>query len=422
MKILHTSDWHLGRTLYGKKRYEEFSKFLDWLITIIEKEKIDILLVAGDIFDTTAPSNKAQELYYQFLTKAANSCCAQIVITSGNHDSPSFLNAPKELLKFLNVHVVSSVSDNLADEILTLIKYEKKGDNSVINFDKSAIICAVPYLRDRDLKTTEAGETIADKNRKLALGIKEHYQKVVELAEEARKKLLEGQQDKYLPIIAMGHLFTTGGKKVDGDGVRELYVGSLLGIGADSFPRSIDYLALGHLHVPQMVGDKEQFRYCGSPIAMGYGELAYPKEVLIVEFEKSHREIREILVPSFQELVRIKGDYDEILEKIKELKAKESKAWLEIEYSGKDAISNLRELFEEQILGSGIEIRRIKNQQLINRIISKTSQNETLDDLTDLDVFKRCLDLFEISEAERKELLNSYQEIVKEYHERDRED
>jgi exonuclease SbcD len=112
MKILHTSDWHIGRSLYGRKRYDEFSAFLDWLAEFIQTENIDALLVAGDIFDTSMPSNRAQELYYRFLCKVSASCCRHIVVIAGNHDSPSFLNAPKELLRALNVHVVGSITQN----------------------------------------------------------------------------------------------------------------------------------------------------------------------------------------------------------------------------------------------------------------------------------------------------------------------
>jgi len=98
MKILHTSDWHIGRTLYGRKRYEEFEAFLVWLAGTIIQEQVDVLLVAGDVFDTSAPSNRAQELYYRFLCRIAASSCRHVVVTAGNHDSPSFLNAPRELL------------------------------------------------------------------------------------------------------------------------------------------------------------------------------------------------------------------------------------------------------------------------------------------------------------------------------------
>jgi len=120
MKILHTSDWHLGRSLYGKKRYDEFSAFLDWLAETIEEQGIDALLIAGDVFDTSTPSNRAQALYYRFLCRVATSCCRHVVVIAGNHDSPSFLNAPRELLRALDVHVVGATTENLEDEVIVL--------------------------------------------------------------------------------------------------------------------------------------------------------------------------------------------------------------------------------------------------------------------------------------------------------------
>ncbi|NQS72549.1 MAG: exonuclease subunit SbcD, partial [Desulfobulbaceae bacterium] len=142
MKILHTSDWHIGRALYGRKRYEEFKAFLDWLAETIQQNAINTLLVAGDVFDTSTPSNRAQELYYRFLCRVAASTCRHVVIVAGNHDSPSFLNAPKELLKALDVHVVGSAA-NPEDEVLVLRNEQKAPE---------LIVCAVPYLRDRDIR------------------------------------------------------------------------------------------------------------------------------------------------------------------------------------------------------------------------------------------------------------------------------
>ena len=134
MKILHTSDWHLGRSLYGRKRYDEFTAFLDWVAQTIEAEGIDTLLVAGDVFDTTTPSNRAQELYYRFLCRVSTSCCRHVVVIAGNHDSPSFLSAPKELLRVLNVYVVGSMTEIMDDEVIVLHKDEQP----------EAIVCAVP--------------------------------------------------------------------------------------------------------------------------------------------------------------------------------------------------------------------------------------------------------------------------------------
>lgn len=426
MKILHTSDWHLGRSLYGRKRYEEFSAFLDWLAQTIEDEKVDALLVAGDVFDTSTPSNRAQELYYRFLCRVAASCCRHVVVIAGNHDSPSFLNAPKELLRALNVYVVGSMTDVLEDEVIPILDFgllnaDCEGD--AINLEKSAIICAIPYLRDKDVRTVEPGETIDDKNRKLVEGIKAHYAEVVKIAERKREEIIRQSAIKnpqsQIPIVAMGHLFTAGGKTVDGDGVRELYVGSLAHVGAEVFPAAIDYLALGHLHVPQAVGSAEHIRYCGSPIPMGYGEATQEKKVVLIEFNSTTPNIQELPVPCFQELVRIVGSLDDINAKLEALKKRKSAAWLEIEYTGSDIIGNLREMLDEAMADSAMEIRRIKNRRVMDRVISTVAEDETLDDLDAGDVFTRCLDAFEVPDEDREELTVSYNEIIKSLHEED---
>jgi len=403
MKILHTSDWHLGRSLYGRKRYDEFSEFLDWLGRTIEEESIDALLVAGDVFDTSTPSNRAQELYYQFLCRVATSSCRHIVVIAGNHDSPTFLNAPKELLRVLNVYVVGAMTENPEDEIIVLSDKQNH---------PQAIICAVPYLRDKDIRTVEPGENIEDKNTKLILGLKNHYVDVCAMAEQKKAKFeKKGYPD--VPILAMGHLFTAGGKTVDGDGVRELYVGSLAHVSEDVFPSSIDYLALGHLHVPQRVGNAEHLRYCGSPIPMGYGEATQDKKVIVVEFNKTTPNIQEVQVPCFQSLERVVGSLDDIHTRIEQLKQEQSRAWLEIEFTGNDIIGNLREMLDETLAESAMEIRRIKNKRVIDRVISTIQENETLDDLNLNDVFERCLETFDVPPEDRIELTGSYNEIIK---------
>jgi len=401
MKVIHTSDWHLGRSLYGKKRYEEFSLFLDWLARTIEDEKIDALLVAGDIFDTSTPSNRAQELYYAFLARISNSCCRHIVIIAGNHDSPTFLDAPKTILRALNVSVVGSATEDPADEVIVLHDGDKP----------EAIICAVPYLRDRDLRVMEPGETIDDKNAKLLEGLKNHYGRVCAIAED-KQAAFKKEGFENIPIIAMGHLFTAGGKTVDGDGVRELYVGSLAHVGEEVFPSSIDYLALGHLHVPQIVGKTEHIRYSGSPIPMGFGEVGQDKKIVLLEFKESVPETREISVPLFQELISITGTHDEILKKIEDLKSKESSAWIEVEYTGSEIISNLREMIEECVEDSSLEVRRVKNRRVMDRVLNSIHDDENLRELNREDVFLRLLDSCNVPEYEREDLIFSYKEII----------
>lgn len=405
MRVLHTSDWHIGRTLYGRKRYEEFEAFLTWLAETIQQNAIDALLVAGDVFDTSAPSNRAQELYYRFLCRVAASSCRHVVVVAGNHDSPSFLNAPKELLKALDVHVVGSSTESPEDEVLVL-----RNDQDA----PELIVCAVPYLRDRDIRVAEAGESVEDKERKLIEGIRTHYAAVAALAEQKREEL-----GVDIPIVGTGHLFTAGGQTVDGDGVRELYVGSLAHVTAGIFPACFNYLALGHLHVPQKVNGLETIRYSGSPLPMGFGEAKQQKSVCQVEFHSTAASVQLIDVPIFQKLERVKGDWEGISNRILELSATNSQGWLEVIYDGTEVIGDLRERLEAAISGTQMEILRIKNNRIIDRVLGQIHEEETLDDLNVNDVFERCLAVHDVPEEQRPELLRAYQETVSSLYEDD---
>ena len=409
MKILHTSDWHLGRSLYGKKRYEEFDKFLEWLEKTIKEEGIDVLLIAGDVFDNSTPGNRAQELYYSFLCRISASSCRHIVVIAGNHDSPSFLNAPRELLRSLNVYVTGSAAEKAEDEVFVL-----KDKNKI----PEALVCAVPYLRDRDIRVVEAGETFEDKNIKLVEGIKNHYINVCMEAEKMQSEILKEGFSR-VPLIALGHLFTAGGKTIDGDGVRDLYVGSLAHVSKELFPENIDYLALGHLHVPQKVGGSDHIRYSGSPIPMGYGEASQEKKIIIVDFNETGRSVREKTVPVFQKLERITGSIKKIIERIDILRFEKSSAWLEIEYTGNESSADLRETLEEAVSGTDIEIRRIKNRQVMQNLIKRADEEEELDDLDEKDVFIRCLESNSIPEVERPDLISAYSEILNTVHDQD---
>ena len=405
MKLLHTSDWHLGRALYGRNRYEEFEAFLDWLHETLISQGVDLLLVAGDIFDTTTPSTRAQELYYRFLHRVANSRCRHVVISGGNHDSPSFLNAPKALLRSLNVHVTGSVSGNPEGEVVVLRDLQGNPE---------AVLCTVPYLRDRDIRSVEAGESMDDKTRKLLEGIEAHYREVCRLGEEIRSNL-----SSFVPLVATGHLFAAGGRSIEGDGVREIYVGSLARVTLQTFPDTIDYLALGHLHIPQKVGGMEHIRYSGSPLPIGFGEARQEKKVVVVSWSGEHRTVEEVTVPCFQPLERVSGTLEAILGRISALKAKGSRAWLEIEYSGDEVISGLLALLEESIKGSRLEIRRVKIRRVAAQSHERLSEHESLDELNEVEVFQRCLDARQVPAVERPLLLEAYREVVQSLHEED---
>ncbi len=437
MKILHTSDWHIGRTLYDRKRYDEFEKFFIWLLNTLESENIDVLLIAGDIFDNGTPSNKAQELYYKFLCNVNKTKCQHIVIIGGNHDSASFLNAPQSILKSLDVHVVGAISDKLEDEIIILdilktpnTYLERITNNIPSSKISKLIICAVPYLRDKDIRTVSAGESLEDKAQNLIQGIKKHYSAVAELALKKRDEIYKesmGKKPAYIPIIGTGHLFAAGG--IAGDGVRDLYVGSLAYVNIEAFPKCFDYVALGHLHIAQSLGGTEHIRYSGSPIPMGFGEAKQIKKLITVDFpedrEKNHAHeaqyvipssvkpsINEVSIPNFQMLERISGNLDQITQKIEELKKNHNDAWLEIEYTGSEIIPDLKTKLDEAIIESHLEIRRVKNKRISENIIESRFSQENLKDLNPNEVFDKCLEINKVEEADRILLKASYQEIL----------
>jgi exonuclease SbcD len=415
LRILHTSDWHLGRALYGQKRYEEFDALLDWIINTLQAQHVDVLLIAGDVFDSGTPSNRAMQQYYRFLTRVSGTHCRHVVIIGGNHDSPTFLNAPRELLKVLNVHVVGAKADNVEDDVIVL----RAGDQRA-----EAIICATPYLRDRDIRSTEAGESIEDKAQKLLDGIQAHYAAVTAHA-EALHAALPSEDAAHVPIIAMGHLFTAGGRTTDGDGVRDLYVGSIAHVGANIFPPALDYVALGHLHVPQNVGGRDHIRYSGSPIAMGFGEALQQKSLCLITFDLRKPELTLIDIPVFQRLRQLRGNLQRLQSDLQHLVQDNISTWVEVMYTGDDIVPDLREQLDHAVSTdntnqqSQVTILRIKNQRSSAQLSSGEATQQTLDDLTPQDVFEKCLDANKVASEQRPTLQLAWQEILQQLHEHD---
>lgn len=399
MKILHTADWHIGKKLYGRQRFAEHGAFLDWLLERLVSEGVDGLVVAGDIFDTANPSEQSRTMYSKFLARACK-VCEWIVITGGNHDSPSVLNGSRELLSHLNIHVVGKKCEDLADELVKI-----KDDTGEI----SAYIAAVPYLRDRDLRQSVAGETEQQKEKNLRDGIKAHYDGLAKIITDKRG-------NKQIPAIAVGHLYAAGcNAKTEGDGVRDLYVGGLGHVSAETFSEVYDYVALGHIHVPQIVGKKEHIRYCGSPIPMGYGEAGQQKQVVMINLTTSEPIKLEVLkVPNFQSLKRVKGNLESIAADISKLLAEKSDAWLEVIYTGESFQGNLKTEISSMLEGSAMELLRIENRTIRQRTMKMNSTNtdETLDQLSVTEVFERCLTDYEVSEDERAALKLAYSEIT----------
>lgn len=397
MKILHTSDWHLGHKLYGRQRYHEFSAFLHWLLETINDQRVDALVVAGDIFDSQTPSNRSLSLYYRFLSAVSTSCCHHVIITGGNHDSPTLLNAPRELLSFLNIHIVGSTPDNPEDEVILLQDSDGQPELMVL---------ATPYLRDRDIRSSTMGESLEDKQQKLLQGICDHYARLCTIAEK-RQKNLPGR----IPLLATGHLFCRGGKTRHGDGLRDLYVGSLVHVGLDCFPESIDYLALGHLHTSQRVQKHPHRRYSGAPLPMSFQEAAEQKVVLLVEMEEK-TEVSELPVPCFQVMKSLSGTLEELLLAIQSLATLNQSILLEIDYNGERLVNDLQEQLYSAIQGTELEVLRIRNKRIYDHVLQRSAPIKSLDELTPEQVFLQCLETRHIPDSQRNELLSDFARVL----------
>lgn len=406
MKICHSSDWHLGHTLYGQRRYTEQTAFLDWLKQLLQQEKVELLLVAGDIYDSSAAPLQAQAIYYQFLAEISAMGSCQIIIIGGNHDSPGLLNAPHLLLKALNIHVVGDGSKP-EDELIVI-----PSNNPSV---PEIIVCAVPFLREQEIRKSRPGEGSLEKEAQLQNGILQHYSQILDAAEKLQKKLLGKYRAKSqtvrIPIITMGHLYTKGGQLREGEGVRGLYVGSLARFDAALFENKSDYVALGHLHIPQKVGQNEFIRYSGSPLPMGFNEANQSKQVMLVDFALDNTSLKPIEVPVFQKLKRISGDFVQILNALQELAKGEEELWLELLYTGDELIPRLQELFEKEISGSALKILRLDDQRKMKEFASYGT-GVNLQELDEKAVFQRCLDAYNIPEAQQTQLFTAYEEIL----------
>ncbi len=379
MKILHTSDWHLGQNFMGKSREEEHQAFLSWLSETIIFEKITVLIVAGDIFDTGTPPNYALELYYNFLTKLSLSACENIIITAGNHDSIATLKAPKQLLKALNVHVVSSVDE---DELVPIYEEEQL----------VSVVCAVPFLRDAMVRKAQSSETSTDKENALSEGIKEHYKNIYEEA----KFLCSGEN---IPIIATGHLTTVGSKTSESE--REIYIGGTLDIDSAFLGKYFDYVALGHLHINQKVGCNH-VRYSGSPLPLSFSEAHSVKKVNIIDFYDGILNVVEKEIPLNRPLLVLRGDLENILVSLEKISNKST--WIEVHLKDENpffANQSVRERASELELN----LLAVKIERKEQALQAKELEVISLDELTPLEVFEQRLDQDELESSELKEAL-----------------
>ncbi|MCK1142666.1 exonuclease subunit SbcD [Providencia stuartii] len=386
MRIIHTSDWHLGQYFFTKNRAVEHQHFLTWLIEQVKQYQVNTVIVAGDIFDTGSPPSYARELYNQFVVSLQQTGC-QLVILSGNHDSVSVLNETSSLLAYLNTQVVTSGSH---PQVITLKNAQG---------EPGALLCAIPFLRPRDIQLSVAGQSSEEKQLSLQTAISEYYQNSYQLAVQQRASL-----GLDIPIIATGHLTVVGAEV--SDSVRDIYIGSLDAFPSGAFPPA-DYIALGHIHRPQTIGGQQHIRYSGSPIALSFDEAQQQKSVCMVEFD-GHQisQICQLPIPLFQPLQTLKGSLADIEKQLKTLKHTPDTPpiWLDIEVASQDYLADIQQRIEVLVKDLPVEVvllRRARKQQGQ----SVTIANETLNELTVEEVFLRRLAEEALDDKEKEQRL-----------------
>ncbi|WP_428827867.1 exonuclease subunit SbcD [Azonexus sp. IMCC34842] len=402
MRILHTSDWHLGQHFMGKSRQAEHQALIGWLLEQVEAQAVDAVLVAGDIFDTGTPPSYARELYNQLVGQLYKAG-VPLLILGGNHDSPATLGESRELLAHLGTTVIAATHEDVATQVIVLPQR---------NGEPGCIVCAIPFVRPRDVLQSQAGQSAEDKQLSLQTAIQAHYGAVFAAA-TARQTELAAALGRPLPIIATGHLTTVGASI--SESVREIYVGALEAFPTAAFPPA-DYIALGHIHRPQKVGGLEHIRYCGSPIPLGFDEAKQQKEMLLVDLDADGLKAVTVLpVPRFQGLVAISGNLQTLAGAIGAAATegtREFPAWLEVTVAEDDYLADLPARIEALTEGWPVEVLRIRRQRGNAAARLDAAARETLDELSPHDVFARRLQQEELGEELQQALNERYRAIV----------
>ncbi|WP_439833749.1 exonuclease SbcCD subunit D C-terminal domain-containing protein [Aeromonas enteropelogenes] len=379
MKILHTADWHLGHQLHGHDRRFEHDAFLDWLTDTLKARQIDALLVAGDLFDTANPPASAWQQLYRFLARLrAEMPNLDMVLIGGNHDSPSKLDAPHELLRAFDLHLVGSISRDKDGQLeidrLLVPLHDNEG--------KVAAWCAaVPFLRSSDLRV----EPLAEGQDRLIEGVRQIY---AEVLTEGRKRC---EQDQAL--IAMGHAYLAAGQ------LSELSERRVLGGNQHALPADIftgaDYTALGHLHLAQRLA--EGIHYSGSPLPLSLTETGYRHQVLEVTLEAGQlATVEPIPVPRSVEMIRLPlGSLDEALAAIDALelpdRPQEAQPFLEVRLLLPKPEARIRERILAALAGKPVRLARINTQyQGSGQGLADGRERRRLDELSPTEVFRLC--------------------------------
>ena len=406
MRLFHTSDWHLGQNLHGQERDFEHACFLSWLLSQLADQQPDVLLIAGDIFDTVNPPVKAQERLYDFIVSAHEQQPGlTIVMIAGNHDSGSRIELPAPLMRRLRAHALGRVlwlDDGRLDAERLLIPLPDASG------EIAGWCLALPFLRPAEVTGAHLGDDYLR-------GIGQVHEWRIAAANARRKP---GQA-----LIAISHAHMAGGS-VSQDSERSLIIGNAEALPASLFGPSISYVALGHLHKPQRVNGEERIRYCGSPIPLSFSEIGYQHQILDVQLDgETLVSVEPRLIPRAVNLQRIgPAPLAQVLEQLAELPDidlladPQRQPWLEVRVKLDEPQPDLRQQIETALQGKSVRLVRIAAEYAgSGRRADEDDANGLieLDQLTPRELFSRAWQENYGSEAD-EQTLNDFALLLQE--------
>ena len=404
IRILHTADWHLGQTFFGYDRTQEHEHFLDWLAGVLTKNKIDVLIVAGDVFDVSNPSAASQRMFYRFIHRVTTENPGlQLVIVAGNHDSAARLESPLPLLQEMRTEIKGIVRKQNGKIDYEHLLVELKNAAGEVE----ALCLAVPFLRQGDYPVVET------EGNPYAEGVKELYARLLKYA---LKKRTDGQA-----LVAVGHLLATGSEIAEKDHSERIIIGGLESVSPESFPEQIVYTALGHIHKAQRVLGRENIRYAGSPLPMSFAEKHYHHGVVKVTLDEGWAvEIEKLEYTPLVRLLSIPATEaaapDEVLDELRglELPEDEPMPYLEVKVKLSEPEPMLRQQVEEILEGKPVRLARIVSfyRQAAEGSVEEEVLTAGLQEMNPLQIVKATFENSYQTEMP-EELVNLFQEACR---------
>lgn len=363
--FIHTSDWHLGKKLYKKSRYEEQKLFLKWLEDCINENDVDLLLICGDIFDTPTPPNDAITLYFNFLNNISENTNCEVIIIPGNHDSAAFIAAPLEILKKHKISIITGIENYQQNNIIKINKN-----------NESICVKALPYFRSFELINLIAKDN-SNQQEQIECFIRDFFD-----------YWPKGEDDTF-KIIMAHHAF---GSFLSSESEQALVLSGLDSIPESWLGTNFNYMALGHIHKPQAVKKDKNIYYSGSTIPLRFSEI-HNKKINLIKVKNSKMELTTKTIPIFRPILQVKGTkeniYDNIIYKLEQYKESKLNAYLEVIVE----MSEPDNLFNDKIF----EMVKKQDAEILSYIPIYKNQKEFIEKTEDVVIYKQNIkDLFEL--------------------------